>query len=180
MRSPESGVMAGAPSPQAWARAASSPSREGVLAATGLTALAVGLLCYVAWRAPGTAQWLPAAAALGSAPGGGLSGLLVGWLPSLVHPFAFALLTAAASRRSPAFGACAGWWLVGIAFEALQHPAVAAALPELADLPQPLLRFAAAGRFDVGDLVATTLGALAAARVLVTVERRSRRLHEQA
>lgn len=169
--------------------------REVLLVATAVTALAIGLLCYVAWRAPGTAQWLPAAAGLGPAPGGGMPGLLGGWLPSFVHPFAFALLTAAAApaarQGSPILGACGGWWLVGIAFEAMQHPAVAAAmadrlaawtaaLPGLGLLARPLLRYAVAGRFDVGDLAATTLGALAAAMVLAAVDLRFRQAHEQA
>ncbi|MFN9745138.1 MAG: hypothetical protein ACK57B_05795 [Betaproteobacteria bacterium] len=168
--------------------------REVLLVAAAVTALTIGLLCYVAWRAPGTAQWLPAAAGLGAAAGGGVPGLLRGWLPSFVHPFAFALLTAAAApsarQRLPIVGPCGGWWLVGIAFEAMQHPVLAAAMADLlsawtAALPglglfaRPLLRFATAGRFDVGDLAATTVGALAAALLLLAVDLRSRRAHEQ-
>ena len=38
---------------------------------------------------------------------------------------------------------------------------------------------ATAGRFDVGDLAATTVGALAAALLLLAVDLRSRRAHEQ-
>jgi hypothetical protein len=52
--------------------------REVLLVAAAVTALAISLLYCVAWRAPGAAQWLPAAAGLGAAAGGGVPGLLGG------------------------------------------------------------------------------------------------------
>lgn len=97
------------------------------------------------------------------------------WLPSFVHPFAFSLLTAAAGPASPrpVYGACALWWSVNVAFEAGQHPRVGASLAELlgtafGDAPPAswLSGYLLHGVFDVGDIAAATLGALAAAGVL--------------
>lgn len=160
------------------------------LVAAAFIALAVGLLFYVSQRAPGSAQWLPAWALLDGHRTGWLAAV-GGWLPSFVHPFAFALLSASlraprTAAAAPAFGACAAWWLVGVLFEGLQHPSVASVLlresatwtaesPLASALVRPLLRFAAGGTFDVGDLVATTAGALAAAAVLWAADRAQRR-----
>lgn len=143
-----------------------------VLNATGLLALALGALVYLADRDPARVMALPAFAALAAGP---LFGTVGGWLPSLVHPFAFSLFSAAAwpGVRRPAYGACAFWWAVDIAFEAVQQPhwrtSLALALPSGPDGFAPLdwmVRYARQGRFDPADLLAITAGALAAAGVL--------------
>jgi hypothetical protein len=103
--------------------------------------------------------------------GGGWWGAVAGWLPDLVHPFAFALFTAALLPPSPAWqaGACGFWVLVDGAFECGQHPAVAAwiagVLPDAA-WTAPLRHYFERGTFDVADLAATLAGGLAAAFLL--------------
>lgn len=143
---------------------------QWVLLAT--MALLAGLAVYLTSRAAGHAALIPAVPALA----GRLSfGALGGWLPSLVHPFAFALLTAAACtpRPRPAYGVCLAWWAVDVAFELMQHPLLSGPLVASVAEPGPLTRalrplaaYAVHGTFDAGDLVAATLGALAAAAVL--------------
>ena len=100
-----------------------------VLAAIGGCAFAVGVLVYVADRNPAQAMLFPTIAAFHTGP---FFGVLGPWLPSFVHPFAFSLLTAAALQRSvsPAYGACAAWWAVNIAFEVGQHPQISGGLTE--------------------------------------------------
>ena len=142
---------------------------------TGLLALAVGALVYLADRDPARVMALPSFAVLGTAP---LFGAVGGWLPSFVHTFAFSLFSAAAWPRAgrPAYGACALWWAVNLALEAAQQPqwraALAGALPSGLDTVAPLsylARYAQQGRFDPADLLAITAGALAAAGVLYRV-----------
>jgi hypothetical protein len=148
-----------------------------LLAAIGCVALAVGMLVYMADRNPAHALLFPAIAALGTGP---LFGPLGSWLPSLVHPFAFSLLTAAARppSASPAYRACIAWWAVNVAFEAAQHPqwsaTLAAGLQNLLGRAAParwLADYFLRGTFDVADIVAATAGALAAAGVLNLVHR---------
>lgn len=125
-----------------------------VLVAVACSALATGLIVYVADRAS-TPPALIAPFVLGSV--GPLFGSIGQWLPSFVHPFGFSLLTAATRPRdaAPAYDACLAWWAVNVIFETGQHPQF------------HLLR----GTFDVGDLLAATLGALAAAAVIRLVRR---------
>jgi hypothetical protein len=148
------------------------------LAAAG-AALALGLLVYLADRPAGHAMLLPAALALGTGP---LFGIVGQWLPSFVHPFAFSLASAAARAPAagPAYGACAGWWAVNVVFEAAQHPRIRpAAIEAVAGLfgggwpTRPLVDYLRQGTLDPGDLIAATLGALAAAALLRVVHRRS-------
>ena len=118
-----------------------------LLVAVACSALATGLLIYLADRASAPPALIAPFAWGAAAP---LFGVFGQWLPSFVHPFAFALLTAAARPRSarPAYDACAGWWAVNVLFEAGQ-------------------RFHLFhGTFDPGDIAAATLGALAAAAVI--------------
>lgn len=135
-------------------------------------ALVVGLLVYVADRASSPPVAIPAFALLATGP---LFGTLGQWLPSFVHPFAFSLLMAAAGPAGarPCYGACGFWWMVNVAFEAGQHPSLRAPLAEilatgLGDGPPGrwLPAYFLNGAFDVGDIAAATLGALAAAGVL--------------
>jgi hypothetical protein len=150
----------------------------GRLAAAGFLALALGVLVYLADRDPAHAALIPAIPRLGSLQ---LFGTVGGWLPSLLHPFAFALLTAALqpSGASPAYWACALWWAIGVAFEAAQAPAIGSALRPMLDLlPLPSEWIAAVGRymslgtFDAADVIATTAGACAAAAALRSIHAR--------
>ena len=125
-----------------------------VLVAVACSALATGVVVYVADRASAPPA-LIAPFVLGSV--GPFFGAAGQWLPSFVHPFAFALLTAATRPRdaSPAYGACAAWWAVNVIFETGQHP-------QFRFLRRTL---------DVGDILAATLGAFAAAAVIRLVHR---------
>jgi len=125
-----------------------------ILVAVACSALAAGGFLYVADRSAAP----PAIVAPFVLPGREVFfGPFGQWLPSFVHPFAFALLTVAArSRRAaPPGDACAAWWALNVAFEAAQHP-------QLRLLP---------GTFDVGDIAAATLGALGAAAVIRLAQR---------
>jgi hypothetical protein len=151
--------------------------RRALLALVGALALAAGLIVYLADRDPSRAALIPSAAVLSTGP---LVGALGQWLPSFVHPLAFSLFTAAARRAwtPPAYGACLAWWAVNVAFEVGQHPVVAAplaawltALPQLGSIPALLAAYFVRGTFDPIDLLAATLGALAAATMLRAVQR---------
>jgi hypothetical protein len=110
-----------------------------------------------------------------------LFGALGGWLPSFVHPFAFSLFTAASrpAGASPAYAACIAWWVVNVAFEIAQSRGIAAVIARNVEnalgrtsVTQPLTNYLLRGTFDLGDLMAATAGALAAAGVLTFVHRR--------
>lgn len=140
--------------------------------ALGGLALALGLLVYRADR-DATAAWLlPANAALATGP---VFGALGQWLPSFVHPFAFSLFSAAGRPRpaAPAYRVCAAWWAVNMAFELGQHAQISSHIAEFLQrafgdtwLTQLLSNYFVRGSFDVGDLIAATAGALAAALVM--------------
>lgn len=147
------------------------------LGVLGGLALATGLLVYLADRDPARAALIPAVAALA---GSHLFGAIGQWLPSFVHPFAFSLFTAAVRplHMRSIYRPCLLWWAVNVAFEAAQLPPSNAAIAEgmqsmfgQAWLPALLSSFFLSGTFDVGDLVAATAGALAAAGVLYVVHR---------
>lgn len=163
------------PHGQAATRSPGRLSPERVSVAAGLLALAVGALVYLADRGPAHVMALPAFAVLATGP---LFGAAAGWLPSFMHAFAFSLFSAAAwpRTRRPAYGACAFWWAVDLAFEAAQHPqwraALAGALPSGLDTVTPagwVARYVEQGRFDPADVLALTAGALAAAGLLYLV-----------
>lgn len=148
-----------------------------IFAASGSLAMVVGLLVYSNDRGASHAAVIPALALVGS---GALFGAIGQWLPSFVHPFAFSLFTAAAhpSRTSPPYWSCAAWWVVNVVFEVAQLPGInlriaAGLLDGLGQtwLTRPLANFVLRGTFDVGDLIAATAGALAAASVLHVVHR---------
>ena len=116
---------------------------------------------------------IPASAALA---GRAIFGALGQWLPSFLHPFAFGLLTAAAlpTRSTLRYGGCAAWGLVNVAFELGQHPAASAWWAESLQGGGVSARLAAyfvRGTFDPGDIVAAGVGALAAAAVLLLLQR---------
>lgn len=148
-----------------------------ILATSGALALAVGVLVYTADRGVSHAALIPALTLLTT---GSLFGVLGQWLPSFVHPFAFSLFTAATqpSKASPAYWACAAWWLVNVAFEVAQVPGINLAVATFVQdalgrtwLTRPLSNYVLRGTFDVGDLVAATAGVIAAAGVLHLVHR---------
>jgi hypothetical protein len=119
-------------------------------ASPALLALLLGAGLYWVAR-PAWASHLP-----GSAHG--LWSLaLPGWLPSLLHAFAFALLLALAAfpHRRWMVGGCLGWLALSLAFEVGQHARVAL---RLRDLPEPLSGYFLRGTFDVADLGATVAG----------------------
>jgi len=169
----------GSSAPRRTAQRRRTATRWLVALAAG--ALALGALVYVADRPAGHASLLPASLAFGGLPSFGAPGL---WLPSFVHPFAFSLLTAAAltARAAPALGACIAWWTVDIAFEVVQWPPLAAAFAHGVERvfghgapARMVTQYALRGTFDVGDLAAITLGALAAAGVLYALHPRESR-----
>lgn len=146
--------------------------RPAVLVVAGCLAVALGLLVYAADRPAGHALLIPAFPAFMA---GRLFGTLGQWLPSFVHPFAFSLFTAAAlsSRATPWYEACIAWCAVNVAFEVGQHPQISARLATVIDdvlgqspPARALANYFVHGTFDIGDIVAAVLGALAAAAVL--------------
>jgi len=152
-------------------RAAPRPDwqREMLLVAIGCAALSAGVLVYLTDRH-------------GARPGPAF-GPVGQWLPSGVHALAFSLFTAAALGRGAARrrGACAAWCAINLAFEFGQHAAFkphwAAAQAVAGDWPitGSVLRYLLAGTFDVGDLLAIVLGALAAGLLLEFLDKPIRR-----
>jgi len=145
--------------------------------ASGTFALAVGVLVYAADRTASSTTLIPGLAWIAAGP---LFGAFGHWLPSFVHPFAFSLFTAAAhpSKTSPPYWTCVAWWVVNVAFEVAQRPAtslrIATGIQDVFGqtwLTRPLSNYVLRGTFDVGDLMAATAGALAAASVLHIVHR---------
>lgn len=140
-----------------------------VLVRIGLCALGFGLLVYLVDRPAGHAALIPAAWSWrGHSP---VFGAIGGWLPSLLHPLAFSLLSAAVMARPAATAGrvCLAWWTVGIVAELVQHPLLSAPLAAAwGSIPvlDLVARYAQRGRFDIADLAATTAGALAAAALL--------------
>lgn len=158
-------------------RRSASPagSANSVLVATASLALVLGMLVYMSDRPAAHALLMPTVFTVASGP---LFGMLGQWLPSFVHPFAFSLYSAAARAPAPrpAYGACVVWWAVNLVFEGAQHPHLRPIVVEsLRDTfggwTQPLSNYLLRGTFDPGDLIAAALGALAAAMVLLGVQR---------
>ncbi len=146
--------------------------RGTVLIALGGLALAIGGLVYLTDRAASRALLIPGIHLLLREP---LFGAVGQWLPSFVHTFAFSLFTAAA--LPPGFvsarRACVGWCVLNLAFELGQLRPVAEFLAgamrdQLGSTPpvRLLANYFLRGTFDLGDIVAAVLGALAAAAVL--------------
>ena len=143
-----------------------------VLVSMAVLALSAGLLLYLGDRPAGSAWLIPALPLL---QGMNLFGSAGAWLPSFVHPFAFALLTAAAlpDRASWRYGACLGWFVVNAAFELGQLAQLATRLAEAihavfgsTPVGQRLTGYFTHGSFDIDDLAAAAAGALCAALVL--------------
>jgi len=138
--------------------AANAPGRPALLVAIGMVAMAVGALVYLSDRAsPGS---------------GSVFGVLGRWLPSFVHPLAFSLFTVATlrPRQAPRYGVCFAWFLVNAAFEFGQHPLISGPLTTALPLPRWIAAYFLRGSFDIGDIAAAALGALAAAAVLYGIK----------
>lgn len=150
--------------------------RPAVLTGTGCAALLIGILVYLVDRAGSHAAFIPSVALLS---GRNVFGTLGQWLPSLVHPFAFGLFTAAILKPGSAarVGACAFWGALNVAFEVGQHPAFkvrwADALRGGAGdwaITRSVLNYCLHGTFDPYDVGAAISGALAAAVLLHFVD----------
>lgn len=147
------------------------------LLAIGLIALAAGVLVYLTDRNASSVALLPGITVLAKTAVFGSAG---GWLPSLLHPFAFSLFGAAAcpANTAPPYWICVAWFSTNALFEIAQHPGANAAVAEaITDILGPiwlthmLSNYVLHGTFDVLDLVAAAAGALAAAAVLRLVHR---------
>ena len=158
--------------------------RPTVLVAIGLAGFMVGLLVYWMDRDTSRVALIPTVPWLAHRHAFGVLG---GWLPSLVHTFAFGLFTAAVlpERAAPRYGACVAWFVVNAVFEIGQHPQISAPLAgllrgDLGGLPltHALANYFVHGTFDLGDIVAALLGAAAAGVVLRTLHPRQRKKHE--
>jgi hypothetical protein len=154
------------------AAAVHAVSPSVVLVSLALLALSAGLLLYLSDRPAGSAWLIPALPLL---QGMNLYGSAGAWLPSFVHPFGFALLTAAAlpDHASWRYGACLGWFLVNAAFELGQLSPLATRLAEAihavfgsTSVGQRLAGYFMHGNFGIDDLAAAAAGALCAAVVL--------------
>ena len=123
--------------------------RPAGLFALGFTALLLGVLVYALERPAGSVAILPA----GLMPGGAFLGPLAGPLPTFLHTFAFALMTAAflTPTRRARLAACGVWAVINFAFEVSQHPAF-----------MELTGFGMHGAYDPLDLLAALAGALVA------------------
>lgn len=149
---------------------------NAILISLAILTLAVGIMVYLTDRPPFHAVLIPGKLSFNN---GSLFGALGNWLPSFVHPFAFSLLSAAirAPSAAPAYGTCAAWWAVNVLFEIGQHPLIQQVLTERL-LPtldpgwllRPVTNYLLLGTFDFGDLVAATLGALAAAALFFLLD----------
>ncbi|MCW5636017.1 MAG: hypothetical protein KIT17_21960 [Rubrivivax sp.] len=134
--------------------------------AAAVASLVLGLLVYLLDRPAGSAALLPAPWHAGSPLG--LFGAAGAWLPSLVHAFSFAILTAWAlpRRRGMAAGACIGWAVIDTLAELAQLPALAMPLAAalLATFDHSALagqvgRYFTQGSFAAADVAASLAGA---------------------
>jgi hypothetical protein len=143
-------------------------------------ALALGVAVYALARPPHSAWLWPAAWSWSALPQAALPPALqacVGCLPSAAHGFAFALLSlvllhgrnAPPCRGIPVCALCGGWCVLGLLFEAGQHPRLAHGIAGAlrgggahASWLEPVARYFTRGTFDALDLAATVVGCAAA------------------
>lgn len=135
-----------------------------------LSALLLGLLVYLFER-PAESVYLFTVFSSSPIQHFDVFGIIGQWLPSLVHTYAFILLTVIAVGNGPRiiFASSLFWMGIGWLFEWGQHPAVSVLLVK--HIPEwfssiPLLQNSANyfqyGAFDPMDLLATLAGVLAA------------------
>lgn len=148
----------------------------------GMMALCVGLLVYLADRRPEQTYFLYRIGVTHALDGGSSSlfGSLGQNLPAFLHVFAFALITAGilACGKRGSLIVVLGWLATDVVFELGQRfsgwaevlvPQWFESLPIL----ENVRAFFRAGTFDPRDLIAMTIGAMAAySLLLVTMERR--------
>ena len=144
----------------------------------GLAVLLLGTLVYALDRPPEQTLITAAIGLPSFTPG--VFGPLGRVLPAFAHVFAFILLTTAliGNTRTVCLGACLGWWIVDSAFELGQHPAVADWLsahlspgPENLTIVNYTVDYFLYGTFDPWDLLAITIGVLAAYLVIEQTKR---------
>jgi len=151
---------------------------DGRLVLLAAMALSFGVLTYLIDRPAGSTYFL-AGLSLFSKVHGPFLGAWGNHIPDLVHPYAFILLTvvfAPWSRRLLA--TCACWWAIDSFFEIGQHSAIntriAAVLPEWFQ-KVPVLdgtrNYFLHGTFDLLDLLAITLGCVAAYVTVRSIDR---------
>lgn len=157
--------------PLAPAAAASPgvPASPAMLAALAVLALLLGTAVYLLDRPAGSAWLVPPSWQAGST--GRWFGRVGPWLPSLVHAFAFSVLTALALPRRPwrCAAACTGWVAIDSLAELGQHAAVSGPLADAlvtafdgAAGAARVGRYFTMGSFDLADLVAGGAGGLLA------------------
>jgi hypothetical protein len=138
--------------------------------AAALSALLLGLMVYLFER-PADSIYLFALFSYSSTQHYDLLGIIGQSLPSIIHTYAFILLTVIAVGNGPRiiFTSSFLWVGIGWLFELGQHPTVSAQL--IKHIPEwfsgiPLLvnsaNYFQYGTFDPLDLLATLVGALAA------------------
>jgi hypothetical protein len=143
---------------------------EAYQLAAALSALLLGLLVYLFER-PAESVYLFSIFSYSSTQHYDLFGIIGQWLPSIVHTYAFTLLTviAVGNGRRIILTSSIFWVGIGWLFEWGQHPTVSAQLVK--HIPEwfsgiPLLENSANyfqyGTFDPVDLLASLAGALAA------------------
>jgi hypothetical protein len=134
----------------------------GALLLWAFGALCIGALVYALDRDPSRVWLMPASWSLPQGQGL-LPRVISDSLPSFVHVFAFALLSAWlwARTRRQALAVVLAWWLLDVLFEVAQLNALRATFQSHA-----VWRYWPTGDFDSADLAALSLGALAAAVVM--------------
>lgn len=138
------------------------------LATIAALALTTGVLVYLSDRDSTRALLMPALPAWVSGHRFGVLGL---WLPSFLHTFAFSLLTVVLlpAHSRWCVGACGAWAAINLLFEFGQHPRLSPPLAQMLHsglgdgrISTALAAYFLRGTFDVGDIAAAALGAVAA------------------
>lgn len=149
--------------------------------AAALSALLGGLILYLFAR-PAESIYLFALFSYSHFPDYNLLGVFGQWLPSLVHTYAFILLTVIAVGNGPRIIFISSLFWVGVSwiFELGQHPAISARLmkhipPWFSEIPflENSANYFQRGTFDPLDLFATLIGAFAAWLTYQITRRRS-------
>lgn len=149
--------------------APAAPASPATLAALAGLALLLGTSVYLLDRPAGSAWLLPASWHATAA--GGWFGHVGPWLPSLVHAFAFSVLTALVLPPRPwcAAAACATWAAIDTLAELGQHAAISGALAGALAAAfdgsagaARIGRYFTMGSFDLADLAAGGVGCVLA------------------
>lgn len=152
-------------------------SRQGYWCILAFTFLALGALCYLLGRAPGSALLMPQIASLESVQGS-LVGWFPGWLPTYTHTAAFVLLSAVAwpGTHTRYLVYAVVWIAINVAFEFLQWPGLLAAAlgstPWTEELGEssPAFSLLSSGSFDPNDIAAAVAGGLTGFFLLITTQ----------